>query len=271
MKYIINLIVIFDPDNRVLTLKNDLQQSVELSKPATRLLCELLNNNRTSLLRDDILKSVWEDYGFSPSNASLNNHISELRKAFTNLGMNKEIIFTVPRVGFRMDAEIHPIQKQTETIKEEASSTEIPFSEGPNSSTTISSAKMMEQGDHRSIYLSLKKHKMISFILALLLLLTLVAGTRTLIHTNKEDVNFLINHDKCSLYTLNDNKPSESYTAKIVKEIAEEGIDCSQQELDIFYAEARPNNDRLRIRLIAACSKIGSDKYNNCLNYKTVE
>ncbi|WP_431225008.1 winged helix-turn-helix domain-containing protein [Serratia sp. L9] len=145
MNYIINLTITFDPENRALVLENDIQQSVELSKPATRLLSELINNNRVNLNRDDILKSVWEDYGFSPSNASLNNHISELRKALTSLGMNKNIIFTVPRVGFRMDAEIHPIPSPTTAIKEQNQATEkvataeeiSPFSDIDMMDTTI--------------------------------------------------------------------------------------------------------------------------------------
>ncbi|WP_447872526.1 hypothetical protein [Serratia fonticola] len=32
------------------------------------------------------MKHVWEDYGFSPSSATLSNHVSELRKAFEALG-----------------------------------------------------------------------------------------------------------------------------------------------------------------------------------------
>lgn len=269
MKYIINLTVTFDPDNRLLILKSDTQQSVELSKPATRLLNELINNNRVNLVRDDILKNVWEDYGFSPSNASLNNHISELRKAFSNLGINKDIIFTVPRVGFRMDAEIHPIQKAT---TETASNDEVTtINIGLNNDPNGLSAKIDEQKDRGSIYLSLKKHRMLSFVLALLLLLTVLIGMTTLIHTKKESISFLIKHEKCSIYNLNDNLPSKEYTAKIIKEMAEEGIDCSREDLDVFYAEAHPDNERLRVRLLAACSIIDTVRYKNCLNYKTVE
>jgi DNA-binding winged helix-turn-helix (wHTH) protein len=269
MKYIINLNVIFDPDNRVLTLKNDIQQSIELSKPATRLLSELLSNNKVNLERDDILKNVWEDYGFSPSNASLNNHISELRKAFTNLGISKDIIFTVPRVGFRMDAEIHPIQK---AIAEPAPSHEIPtINQGLKVSTNDAPAEINEPKDRGSLYLSLKKHRMLSFVLALLLLLTTLIGMTTMIHTKKESISFLVTHEKCSIYNLNDNKPDKDYTAKIIKEMTEEGIDCSREDLDVFYAEAHPDNDHLRVRLLAACSKIDATRYKNCLNYKTVD
>lgn len=269
MKYIINLTVTFDPDNRLLILKSDTQQSVELSKPATRLLSELINNNRINLVRDDILKNVWEDYGFSPSNASLNNHISELRKAFSNLGISKDIIFTVPRVGFRMDAEIHPIQK---TVTDQTPSDEEPIiNEGLTLSPEGASPEINEQKDGGSIYLSLKKHRMLSFVLALLLLLTTLIGMTTLMHTKKESISFLLTHEKCSIYNLNDNKPNKAYTAKIIKEMAEEGIDCSREDLDIFYAEAHPDNERLRVRLLAACSKIDSTRYKNCLNYKIIE
>jgi DNA-binding winged helix-turn-helix (wHTH) protein len=269
MKYIINLTVTFDPDNRLLTLKGDTQQSVELSKPATRLLSELINNNKINLIREDILKNVWEDYGFSPSNASLNNHISELRKAFTSLGINKDIIFTVPRVGFRMDAEIHPIQK---IITEQALSDDITtISERLNVNSDGASAEIGEPKDRGSLYLSLKKHRMLSFVLALLLLLTTLIGMTTLIHTKKESISFLVTHEKCNIYNLNDNQPDKDYTAKIIKEMTEEGIDCSRKDLDVFYAEAHPDNERLRVRLLAACSKIDTARYKNCLNYKSVE
>ncbi|WP_422527709.1 winged helix-turn-helix domain-containing protein [Serratia fonticola] len=271
MKYIINLNIIFDPDNRILMVKNDIQQSVELSKPATRLLCELINNNRVNLARDDLLKNVWADYGFSPSNASLNNHISELRKAFTNLGVSKDIISTVPRVGFRMDAEIHPIQKSEQEITESAPNAGIPITGKSNTFSETLVPTMTDQGEHQSIYLSLKKHKMIIYILAILLLLTTVTGTTMLRHSQKESVNFVVAHEKCSIYNLNDDKPTKEFTAKILKEIAAEGIDCSREDLDVFYAEAHPNNDRFRVRLLTACSKIDAISYKNCLNYKTVE
>ncbi|CAM3794612.1 winged helix-turn-helix domain-containing protein [Serratia silvae] len=269
MKYIINLTVTFDPDNRLLILKNDPQQSIELSKPATRLLSELINNNRINLLRDDILKKVWEDYGFSPSNASLNNHISELRKAFSNLAINKDIIFTVPRVGFRLDAEIHPIQN---IITQQApSDNKTTINEGLTVNPGGTTAEIDKPKDRGSLYLSLKKHRMLSFVLALLLLLSTLIGMTTLIHTKKESVKLLTTYGKCSIYDLNDNKPNGDFTAKIIREMTEEGIDCSQEDLDIFYAEAHPNNERLRVRLLAACSKLDTTRYKNCLNYKIVE
>ncbi|WP_446919370.1 winged helix-turn-helix domain-containing protein, partial [Klebsiella pneumoniae] len=104
----------FDPDSRLLKLRNKDQLTIELSKPATRLLIELIKNNKNEMTRETLIKHVWEDYGFSPSSATLSNHISELRKAFEALGINKDILITVPRVGFKMEAEIHPETKNKE-------------------------------------------------------------------------------------------------------------------------------------------------------------
>ena len=93
MKYIINFTITFDPDSRLLKLRNKDQLTIELSKPATRLLIELIKNNKNEMTRETLIKHVWEDYGFSPSSATLSNHISELRKAFEALGINKDILF----------------------------------------------------------------------------------------------------------------------------------------------------------------------------------
>ncbi|MHB7374621.1 winged helix-turn-helix domain-containing protein, partial [Klebsiella pneumoniae] len=101
-------------DSRLLKLRNKDQLTIELSKPATRLLIELIKNNKNEMPRETLIKHVWEDYGFSPSSATLSNHISELRKAFEALGINKDILITVPRVGFKMEAEIHPETKNKE-------------------------------------------------------------------------------------------------------------------------------------------------------------
>lgn len=269
MKYIINLTVTFDPENRALVLENDMQQSIELSKPATRLLSELINNNRINLNRDDILKRVWEDYGFSPSNASLNNHISELRKAFTSLGMNKDIIFTVPRVGFRIDAEIHPIQSPAAVIKEEKPLTEeVATAEetGPFSDSDMKETKIKEQRQPK------RRHWVIATAVAFALLLTAsVAWMVFFVDPAQDDISFLITHEKCSIYDLNNNKPEKKYIDKVIKEMTDEGIDCTREDIDIYYAEARPNNEHLKVRLLSACRKINSIKYKNCINYKALE
>ena len=58
MKYIINFTITFDPDSRLLKLRNKDQLTIELSKPATRLLIELIKNNKNEMTRETLIKHV---------------------------------------------------------------------------------------------------------------------------------------------------------------------------------------------------------------------
>ena len=250
MIYILNFTVAFNIERRVLALKNNGCLSIELSKPATRLLEKLINNNRVNLTRDEILKSVWEDYGFSPSGASLNNHICELRKAFTNLGIQKSIIHTVPRIGFIMDADIHLMQESLDTVKEA----------GEPTAKVISSVAEPDVS-------SKKKHKAI--ILSLIIIMLMVAnavGVAQWVSFKKDGARFFITYQKCSIYSLNYSKKYAEHAAIIVNEMLGNGIDCSQDNVDIFYTEKYPEKKRVKINMIVACRK-NDDDYKKCISY----
>lgn len=53
--------------------------------------------------------------------------------------------------------------------------------------------------------------------------------------------------------------------------LADEGIDCTQTDRDIYYMEARPANNLLKISFMAACNKNSDMSYTNCNNFKQVE
>lgn len=53
-----------------------------------------------------MIARVWEEFGFTPSGNNLNKAVSELRKSFQSLGEGHELIVTVPRYGFRFDADV---------------------------------------------------------------------------------------------------------------------------------------------------------------------
>lgn len=106
MKYIINQAIVFDTRSGVLSLQSDEQVTVPLSRPGVRLLTALVTHCGTTLSRDTLLNSVWEEHGLTPSSNNLSNHISFLRKNFSQLGIEGNIIITVPREGFRLQAEV---------------------------------------------------------------------------------------------------------------------------------------------------------------------
>lgn len=64
----------------------------------------MLNPNKT-ITRDEIFSKVWGDNGSQISNASLNNYISEIRKALHALNLDG-VIVTLPKIGFTLNAEV---------------------------------------------------------------------------------------------------------------------------------------------------------------------
>lgn len=270
MKYIINLNLVFDPDARVLALKNDINLSVDLSKPATRLLSELIIHNNVTLVREDLIKTVWVDYGFSPSHSSLSNHISELRKAFESLGLNREVIITVPRTGFRMEAEIHPITKSDEIVKEIA--TEVKNTSIMDEILHYRDEQDLPQTENRpDTEGKFTRCRTRIFWAIGLLSVSVVAGIIFFILSKKDVVKFVATKEKCNIYSLNNLKPPAGFIKNVNNMIETEGIDCTSKAADIYYTDTRLANDLLKVHFMAVCYKNSRSYYQNCTNYKVVK
>ncbi|MFB5174314.1 winged helix-turn-helix domain-containing protein [Erwinia amylovora] len=104
MNYIINHNLCFDSLNGLLKLTDNSDSTLQLSRPGTRLLTELIIHAGEIITREDLIKKVWEDHDLTPSGSNLSNHISLLRKAFSQLAVTEIMITTIPKVGFRLDA-----------------------------------------------------------------------------------------------------------------------------------------------------------------------
>lgn len=106
MKYILNIMMVYDSKAGVIQVKDEGERCVRLSKPASRLLHELIINNRQVVERHYLIFKVWEEHGSTGSSVSLNVAISEIRKAFRRLDGDPALIETLRRVGFRLSANI---------------------------------------------------------------------------------------------------------------------------------------------------------------------
>ncbi|CNJ07850.1 Transcriptional regulatory protein%2C C terminal [Yersinia aldovae] len=104
MKYIINNTVIFVEDDGIY-LKDSTEVEVKLSSLSSRILSLLIENKGKPVSRDMIYKLVWEDYGLAPSNTSLNNNISFLRKSLRDCGVD-DFIVTIPKIGISIEKSI---------------------------------------------------------------------------------------------------------------------------------------------------------------------
>ncbi|MBS0972825.1 winged helix-turn-helix domain-containing protein [Serratia rubidaea] len=99
--------VIFSPEDTGLYRHNQTDNVVAISSAAARLFTLLIKNRGNIVERDTILEKVWDEYGLQASNNNLNQCLSTLRRIIKNMGIDKNIIETIPKVGLRIS---HAIQ-----------------------------------------------------------------------------------------------------------------------------------------------------------------
>lgn len=129
MKYRFNDRIIFDIDTGTLSLSDLFDDSVTISNPSKRLLQLLITHQGDAVSREVIFKKVWDDYGMISSNNNLNQCVSKLRRVIKALGIDGEVIVTVPKVGFMLHSEI-----QVESCEDEKGTPA--FEVEPTQSTT---------------------------------------------------------------------------------------------------------------------------------------
>ncbi|WP_156293803.1 winged helix-turn-helix domain-containing protein [Serratia oryzae] len=106
MKYRFNDRILFDADTGALSLCDFSDDPVPISNPSKRLLQLLIAHHGEAVSREVIFKKVWDDYGMVSSNNNLNQCVSKLRRVIKALGIDDDIIVTVPKVGFMLRREI---------------------------------------------------------------------------------------------------------------------------------------------------------------------
>ena len=103
-RYIINGTVDFD--SALATLKiidSSTADTMQLSAPAARSLELLINAHGQVINKNIILEKAWREYGFVVTDNSVNQVVSHIRKSFNRLGCKKDIIITVPRLGYQFN------------------------------------------------------------------------------------------------------------------------------------------------------------------------
>lgn len=75
---------------------------VTISSSAARLFSFLIKNKGEIVEREVLLQRVWDDYGLQASNNNLNQCLSTLRRIIKSMGIDKNIIETIPKVGLRI-------------------------------------------------------------------------------------------------------------------------------------------------------------------------
>lgn len=102
--YLINSSIIFDPQKKLLLAKHS---CVTLNVASTRCLQEFFAHPDEILSKDYLLKSAWGNHGLVVAETSLRQTLFSLRRNFSQLGLPVEVITTVHRQGYSLNANLN--------------------------------------------------------------------------------------------------------------------------------------------------------------------
>lgn len=255
----------------MLILADEKEIFVELSNPATRLLVMFIKNNKVNLSRDDLLKNVWEDYGFTSSYSLLSNHVSELRKAFTSIGLITDVIITVPRIGFKLDIDVvlhsQPAQPPQDTSTPAMALTENGKKEVIDNIEKNRKMRFFNKWKLRKGFVFKKHIPDIFFYLSILAIIVSYFSNSIYQSNNfeKADISFAFSYKNCDIYQVDELK--EVNSTYIIEQIKRNSIYCLKNKTDIFYTKSHSSNESFNVSLITACTKDSNKNYNTCTNF----
>ncbi|MCU6345966.1 winged helix-turn-helix domain-containing protein [Enterobacter quasiroggenkampii] len=109
--------VYFRIDDGAIWEQHDEGEKLILSPIVSRLLHLFIQEKGRVLSREEIMHYVWEKHGLEPSNNSLNQYVSQLRKLMANFQLPDDSIRTVPREGFVLNSSLNiKIENESEPV-----------------------------------------------------------------------------------------------------------------------------------------------------------
>jgi len=190
---------------------------IELSATSTRLLANLLQYRGDIVSRIEIFQTVFEKYGARASNSNLNQYISTLRRSLSDLGIEKDVIITVPRIGFKISDEI------------------IVTTDSDYQSSFILPAISPQLTRNRSIWKNRKFSASVLFIFISVLLFT------HLFFYKKPTYEQTTIQDKCSIYIPDSMSRTEVLSNIKNKDLLPPIIDCSTPK-KIYFLKRQINS-----------------------------
>lgn len=245
MEYFINQKFHFDGINETIKPIGRDTPLIKLSKPSSRLLEELLTQPGTTLSREELLQTVWENHGLTPSTSNLSNHISFLRKVFSQLGEHEKTIITVPKEGFKIEVSVtcknsdHICDKKNDEVK----------------------TKIDRYRKTKKLYLSG------FFIIAVLMMVIFI-----LLHYCQPTS---MNIEKCQIKEIShESSELRKNNIKALKRLVRKNsIDCESRDSAIFYELSNTRNLNTKtptFTFISQCEITSNNTLSHCENYFSV-
>ncbi|MEB7886688.1 winged helix-turn-helix domain-containing protein [Serratia fonticola] len=231
---IVNMIAFRSEDGVMWSLAQPDRRLSFTAIPA-RLFTYLLENADRMIGREELLNNIWDKYGLEPSNNSVNQYISLIRKSLIELGCEDEIIKTIPRVGFYIAGEMVSCSQET------TQSIEITTSEPQSGRKKWSKPLLLT----------------ISFIISILLILQPFRSATGYLEYRipKSSLYKIGTIANCPVYSLNNNSPeTAARKQRLAQELAALHAPCISNEVFIFHSGEHYTYQQSGRAFIARCA-----------------
>lgn len=106
MNAIFEGVIEFDESKNIL-IQRETNDHIPLTNSTAILLKYLMSNQGETISRESILENVFKKNALTDSESNLNQNLSLLRRGFRELGFEREIFITKPRVGIVMSQDVN--------------------------------------------------------------------------------------------------------------------------------------------------------------------
>lgn len=205
-----------------------------------RLFTYLLENTDRMVAREELLNSIWDKYGLEPSNNSVNQYISLIRKSLDELGCDEDIIKTIPRMGFYIAGEM--VSRSSETTQS-----------GAITGTETQPAKQPPRVRGWYVLALLAT----SLIFSTLLVLEPFRPTTGRLDYNfpKSELHEIGTIDTCPLYSLTGGSPyTTARKQQLAQQLANAHAPCINNEVFILQADEHFAYQQSGRAFIARCA-----------------
>ncbi|MEG5888149.1 winged helix-turn-helix domain-containing protein [Enterobacter ludwigii] len=262
--YIINDSLFFHESENILSLYGDMENSLQLPVPSSRLLTELIKSNGVLLSRDDILKKVWEDHGFRASSSNLNNYLSILRKQIALLLPHQNVITTIPKKGVMLSADV-VLRNNSDLHKDsEPSVLPVPATPIPDKMLVTDGINTTEE----------KKLKKLTFYISITLTLTLLSWLAFYFNTfielqapPKAPLILLKSRGQCVFYSLPGSKAINNFEESVLSNL-DIKLDCENKPTEVYIGYGNDANTHRQMAFVSWCTKENNRHYSRCDNVK---
>lgn len=269
MRYVINRTIYFrNTDGALWKEDEDDSSSITLTVTTSRLLTYLLERHGEVASRDDILESVWTDYGLRSSNNSLNKYIADLRKIFSQMELTEDVIVTVPTIGFMFSRGIE-VEKEYTVVGDKADNQLVYESHHQN--VAIENEGMTKKTNRKRYVLLACLILLVGVTPAILSTTDIGVELSEIGKLPQSNVYLLAHIDGCEIYTLQQNLlNTTSVEINIAKKLIKEtGLKCLETTR-FFFQPSEPVIYGYQGRVFfSRCTynKDKPDEFSACNNY----